>query len=62
MKNYPQIGDTVRIKETGETRIVAALWKPGRVVLEEGKGSGNPIMYLAGIELVPQPTTKEREG
>lgn len=45
MRNYPKIGDAVKIKETGEIHIVKELWKPGRIMLDDGS-----IFYLGGIE------------
>jgi hypothetical protein len=47
MRNYPKIGDAIRIKSTGEIHAVTELWKPGRVQLDDGS-----IFYLAGIESV----------
>jgi hypothetical protein len=49
MRNYPNPGDYVRIKETGEVRQVKALWKPRRVLLDD-----DSIFYLGGVEPASQ--------
>lgn len=50
MKKYPAIGDTIKTLEGGHVQIVKAIWKPNRVVLDDGK-----IMYLSGIRPEPDP-------
>ncbi len=45
MKSYPKIGQFVQIKSSSEILKVARLWKPDRVMMEDGS-----IFYLAGIE------------
>ena len=44
MKKYPRVGSLVIIKDGGEKVQVQALWKPGRVLLSDGR-----IFYLRGI-------------
>jgi hypothetical protein len=49
MKSYPKPGDKVIIKDGGEIAIVLCLWKPGRVMLTDGR-----IFHLGGLKLCKQ--------
>lgn len=53
MRGYPKPGEDVVIKDGGELRTVSRLWKPGQVMLDDGR-----IFYLRGIRYPTQAEAK----